>query len=159
MEPFRYCQRTHGNSKPHFPAGSLSCHQRRSRPLPGRPRTRKSRKSSCQRSSNRRKSRYLIRLKKARLKKSPLQEIKEIQETQQNSARCIGRGFLAGGRGKGQGAPLAAAANCDVLSLDFQGRRPVLTLLREEKSCYQKASANFIFLQLFSKSGVFSLST
>jgi hypothetical protein len=31
----------------------------------------------------------------------------------------------------------------------------VLTLLRKEKSCYQKASANFIFLQLFFKCGVF----
>ena len=34
-----------------------------------------------------------------------------------------------------------------------------VNLAPKEKSCYQKASANFIFLQLFSKSGVFSLST
>ena len=33
--------------------------------------------------------------------------------------------------------------------MQLQGRRPVLTLLREEKSCYQKASANFIFFATF----------
>ena len=33
--------------------------------------------------------------------------------------------------------------------MQLQGRRPVLTLLRKEKSCYQKASANFIFFATF----------
>ena len=53
------------------------------------------------------------------------------------------------GRSKPSGSTRITFINCDVLSPDFQGRRPVLTLLREEKSCYQKASANFIFFATF----------
>ena len=37
------------------------------------------------------------------------------------------------GRSKPSGSMRITFINCDVLSPDFQGRRPVLTLLREEK--------------------------
>ena len=37
------------------------------------------------------------------------------------------------GRSKPSGSTRITFINCDVLSPDFQGRRPVLTLLREEK--------------------------
>ena len=47
--------------------------------------------------------------------------------------------------GAGQNLPLRrdwSLSNCDVLSPDFQGRRPVLTLLRQEKV------GNFCFLKI-----------
>jgi hypothetical protein len=46
------------------------------------------------------------------------------------------------GRSKPSGSTRITFINCDVLSPDFQGRRPVLTLLRQEKV------GNFCFLKI-----------
>ena len=47
------------------------------------------------------------------------------------------------GRSKPSASTRITFINCDVLSPDFQGRRPVLTLLREEKVAAEPTETSF----------------